>query len=176
MALETTILSDSEESTIRIGVAMGSVLVPGDVVALSGDLGSGKTTLVKGMAKALGSDETVSSPTFPIVQRYRGRTPLNHVDLYRIRDREELADLDYDLLFGPDSISVVEWADRFEDVLPHACMVAVLEHAGPSSRRITLSADIGEQRLADLRKKLEKIRKKAPPASGSRKPMGTKEL
>jgi len=154
---ETAVSSGSARATEKIGEAIGSLLRPGEVAGLSGELGSGKTTLIKGIAAALGSAEEVSSPTFAIVHRYCGRTALVHVDLYRIRDREELADLDYDLLFDKDSVSVVEWASRFADVLPELAVDVSLRHSGPRRREIRIRARMDESRIGLLAGMIGKI-------------------
>ncbi len=159
---ETAVSTGSAGATEKIGEAIGSVLRPGDVAGLSGELGSGKTTLIKGIAAALGSAEEVSSPTFAIVHRYGGRTALIHVDLYRIRDRAELADLDYDLLFDAGAVSVVEWASRFADVLPRLAVDVNLRHSGPDTREIRIRARMDGIRTKSLAEKIRKIRG-APP-------------
>ena len=102
------------QATEALGVALGRIVRVGDVVALEGELGAGKTTLARGVARGLGFDGEVASPTFPIVQIYDGselRVPLWHVDLYRIDDPAELTELGLDDARG-DSALVIEWAER----------------------------------------------------------------
>ena len=98
---------------------MSSLLVAGDVLALIGELGAGKTRFVKGLAEALNVPPgEVSSPTFTLIQEYEGSLRIRHCDTYRLRQPEEFADLGLDELFAPDGIALVEWADRVEIDLP----------------------------------------------------------
>jgi tRNA threonylcarbamoyladenosine biosynthesis protein TsaE len=113
------IISRSAEQTRRVGMRLGALLQPGDLVALVGDLGSGKTTLVQGIAAGWGSLDPVSSPTFVIVNVYRHSNGLRlfHLDAYRLNGSTEALDLDLDLMLdqGP---MIVEWAERVQSVLP----------------------------------------------------------
>lgn len=109
-----------EEETVRVGELLGWSLKPGDIVALRGDLGAGKTVLVKGLAKGLGIEEEPNSPTFVLMNSYHGRMPLYHFDLYRLGGAEELEGIGYEeYLFG-DGISVLEWAERAEEIFPES--------------------------------------------------------
>jgi tRNA threonylcarbamoyladenosine biosynthesis protein TsaE len=102
-----------------LGEAVASVLQPGDVVALTGDLGAGKTTLVQGAARGLGVDgDQVTSPTFTLVKEYRGRWPLYHLDVYRLDRIQEVIDLGFEELLDPDGVAFVEWGDAIEGLLP----------------------------------------------------------
>ncbi len=104
-------------ATERVGEAVGTQLEIGDLVVLSGDLGAGKTTFVKGLARALGVTEPVTSPTFTIVQEYGGRLPLAHVDVYRLERIQEVHDLGFEEL-SEDRVVVVEWGEAIARVLP----------------------------------------------------------
>jgi tRNA threonylcarbamoyladenosine biosynthesis protein TsaE len=107
-----------EEDTIRVGEILGGLLEPGSIVALTGQLGAGKTVLVKGIARGLKVEEEPNSPTFVIMNAYEGRIPLYHFDLYRISGIDELEGIGYeDYLFG-DGVSVIEWADLVKEILP----------------------------------------------------------
>lgn len=108
--------SGSEEETIRIGEKLAILLRPGSVVTLSGQLGAGKTTLVKGIAAGLGVKQMVTSPTFTIIKEYEGELPLYHMDAYRLEHSEE--DIGFLEYFSGDGISVVEWATFIEDYIP----------------------------------------------------------
>ncbi len=106
------------EETIKLGEIIASLLKPGSIIALKGELGAGKTVLVKGVAKGLDTREEPNSPTFVIMNAYEGRLPLYHFDLYRICGVDELEGIGYEDYFFGDGVSVIEWADRIEEILP----------------------------------------------------------
>jgi tRNA threonylcarbamoyladenosine biosynthesis protein TsaE len=108
----------SAAATRAVGAAIASCLVAGDVVVLSGDLGSGKTTLAQGIAGALGVTEPVVSPTFAIVREYEGRVPVAHVDVYRLDRVQELHDLGLEEIFDGSRVVLVEWGELVAPVLP----------------------------------------------------------
>ena len=108
----------SSAETFSLAARVGTILRPGDVVALSGDLGAGKTLFAKGIARALGIDEEVVSPTFTLVREYEGPVPLVHVDVYRLDRLQELHDVGFDELVGGRSVMVVEWGERVSALLP----------------------------------------------------------
>ena len=109
----------NEEQVNEYGRELGRKLDPGDVVALCGELGSGKTTLAKAIAESLGVTETVTSPTFTLVCEYKsGRLPLYHIDVYRLESPEELAGMGLDEYFYGSGVTIVEWADRIGWLLP----------------------------------------------------------
>lgn len=111
-------LSHGPEETAAIAAALASVLQAGDVVALVGDLGAGKTTFVRSCARALGVTEPVTSPTFTIVHEYEATTEIVHIDAYRLDSAAELTDVGGDELIGVDTIAFVEWANQVSDALP----------------------------------------------------------
>ena len=116
--MRTTILRTPEE-TIEFGRAMAASLNAGDVLALSGELGAGKTHFVKGVVAGLGADCAVTSPTFTLIHEYPGgRLPIFHADWYRIDDEEELIKIGMDDYLAEDGIVIVEWADKFRAALP----------------------------------------------------------
>ena len=129
----------SPEETERAGAELASELAPGDVVLVSGELGAGKTTFVRGAARALGVTDPVTSPTFTIGQRYRGRVPVSHLDLYRLSTMagEDPALLD-DYL-GPDRIAFVEWPEVALPELGHVTVRVSLEHLGGDRRGISVA-------------------------------------
>ncbi len=134
-------LSRSAGATRALGRRLGTLLRPGDVVALEGDLGAGKTELVRGAcAGARVPASEVSSPSFAIVATYRGRLPVHHADLYRIGDEDELYGTGFGDLVGGEGALLVEWADRIPSALPEERLVIRLAHdpAHPSWRRVTL--------------------------------------
>lgn len=111
--------STSEEETIRAGEKFSSRLKPGDVVALYGDLGSGKTRFTKGISRGLGVTEHVTSPTFVVVnEHFGGRIPLYHFDFYRLRSIKELEEIGFDEYVFGDGVCVLEWADLIREQLP----------------------------------------------------------
>ncbi len=118
--------------------AIGATLAAGDVVALIGDLGAGKTEFVKGLARGLGADEDgVTSPTFTIVQTYRGgRATLHHVDLYRIDDPAELVHIGLDDLYRDEAVVAVEWFDRFPQLAPRRYLEVKIAILSESERRL----------------------------------------
>jgi len=130
----------SADETRELGAALGALLANGDVVALRGELGTGKTVLAQGIAVALGFDGYVSSPSFVIVNEYRGRVDIHHVDLYRIADAAEIDDLGYRELFFGDGVALVEWAERGSGFLPGDLVDIHIESTGRDQRTITVSA------------------------------------
>ena len=112
------IYSQNEEELISIGQKLGRLLDSGDIIVLSGDLGAGKTTLTKGIAKGLDISQMIKSPTYTIVREYEGRLPLYHLDVYRIGDDPDSIDLD-DFLFG-DGATIIEWGEMIEPSLSDA--------------------------------------------------------
>ena len=111
--------SGSREATYEIGKGLGEKAAPGSIFALAGDLGAGKTVFAKGFAEGVGVKETVTSPTFTIMQLYEsGRIPLAHFDVYRIEDPDELDEIGFDEYIGGDGTALIEWADQIADLLP----------------------------------------------------------
>ncbi len=108
----------SSEETIAFGRLLGRYLFPGSLVLLYGDLGTGKTTLTKGIAEAIGINEPVTSPTFTIIQEYYGNIPLYHIDTYRLEELEELLEIGIEDYFSSSGITVIEWPEILLEVLP----------------------------------------------------------
>lgn len=132
-----TITLRNEEETIQFGLDLGKRLQKGDIIALIGDLGTGKTALTKAIARGMGVAETITSPTFTIVQEYRsGRLPLYHFDVYRIADPEEMYELGYEEYFFGEGVCVIEWADLIEELLPKETKIIRLEYGAGESERI----------------------------------------
>jgi tRNA threonylcarbamoyladenosine biosynthesis protein TsaE len=113
-----SLTTNGASETEAVGAAVGSQLRIGDLVVLTGDLGSGKTTFAKGLARAMGVTQRVTSPTFTIVQEYEGRVPVAHVDVYRLDRIQELHDLGFEELLDG-RVTVVEWGEAIAAVLPH---------------------------------------------------------
>lgn len=119
MSRRVDLATRSPEETRRVGEALAGLLVPGDVVALSGDLGAGKTQLVKGAARGLGVTEHVASPTFVLVREYRGgHLPVYHLDVYRLERLQDVLDLGFEDLLDPEGVVFVEWGTAIEALLP----------------------------------------------------------
>jgi tRNA threonylcarbamoyladenosine biosynthesis protein TsaE len=136
-----TFESRSAEETEAVGVRLAERLAPGDVVIVSGEMGAGKTTLIRGACRALGVDGPVTSPTFTIGQRYRGRLPVSHLDLYRLAGLEGEDPALLDDYLDPASVAFVEWPAVAEPRLSGRSVTEVrLAHAGGNERRIELSA------------------------------------
>ena len=134
--------SFDEKDTFAIGETIGKQTRPGEVYALLGDLGVGKTVLTKGLAKGLGITEAVNSPTFTIVQIYeQGRLPLYHFDVYRIADPEEMDEIGYEDYFFGEGVCLVEWANLIEELMPSQTKWITIEKdlsKGFSYRKITI--------------------------------------
>ena len=131
-------MTESPAATEDAGERLGRRLRPGDVVLLKGELGAGKTTFVRGVARGTGSSAPVASPTFQLVRIYPGKVKLAHVDLYRVEDLAELRDLGLDELAG-DGAVVVEWGDRLE---VDGAVVIEIEHLGADRRLIRTEHDL----------------------------------
>ena len=135
------VTTQSQAETQALGTTLADRLPAGSVVALYGDLGTGKTHLVKGIADGLGLDPTtIRSPTFTILHTYEdGRRPLHHFDAYRVESTDEFVELGFEEYVADDeSITCIEWADRVEPLLPPAALRLALTHDGPDRRRIAL--------------------------------------
>jgi tRNA threonylcarbamoyladenosine biosynthesis protein TsaE len=135
--LHLTIETSSPEETEQVGRRLASMLGTGSVVALRGELATGKTCLVRGMARHFSHGDAVHSPSFTLVNEYGTQPKLYHLDLYRITRVEEVSELGCAELFDSDGICAVEWADHAERLLPPIRLDVLLEHAGPNSRRLT---------------------------------------
>ncbi|MGI6212311.1 MAG: tRNA (adenosine(37)-N6)-threonylcarbamoyltransferase complex ATPase subunit type 1 TsaE [Anaerovoracaceae bacterium] len=126
----------NENDTARFGRALAETLKAGDVVALIGDLGTGKTTLTKYIAEGLGIREEITSPTFTIVtEHHSGRLPLYHMDVYRLESGAELIAAGADEYFDADGVCVIEWADRVAEILPDDAKVIFLEYGEHEGER-----------------------------------------
>jgi tRNA threonylcarbamoyladenosine biosynthesis protein TsaE len=133
-----TVQSRSPEETAAAGERLAETLGPGDVVALTGELGAGKTCFTQGLARGLGVTGRAVSPTFVLVNEYRGRVPVHHVDAYRTGSLTELLDLGLDELFAGDGITIVEWADKLLPLLPAHTVHVHIAGVGDEPRDITI--------------------------------------
>lgn len=139
------LLAPTVEDTRAIGVALSSVLRARDTVVLTGELGAGKTALVQGVARGLGVEDHVASPTFSLVKEYAGRLDVAHVDVFRLERAQDVLDLGLQEIGSGDDVLLVEWGDAVEDLLPADRLRIELTTADPAgveeTRRIELSAE-----------------------------------
>ena len=140
-------LTNSPEETERVGAALGHVLTPGTILAYRGDLGAGKTAFTRGLAKGLGCDEIVTSPTYTIVNEYlSGRMPLFHFDMYRLASSDNLWDIGWEDYLERGGICAVEWSENVAEAMESPILVCIEKLSG-DSRRITIE---GGEDLAAL--------------------------
>ncbi len=141
MSQDRSLASRSAEDTRRLGALLGELLVGGDVVCVSGELGAGKTCLVQGIALGLGVDPEipVTSPTFTLVGEYPGRVALRHADFYRVESYARLDDAGFVDLLDGSGVLVVEWPERFPEALPKERLDVTIELVSESARRLQLS-------------------------------------
>jgi tRNA threonylcarbamoyladenosine biosynthesis protein TsaE len=133
----------SHDETLALAARVGTILRPGDVVALCGDLGVGKTVFAKGIARGLGVTDEVVSPTFTLVREYDAPVPLVHVDVYRLDHFQELYDVGFDELVGGASVTVVEWGDRVGAMLPAERLEVRIGHGDRDDDRLLTFAATG---------------------------------
>ena len=127
----------NEKDTRDFAYEMAKDLKAGDIVALVGDLGTGKTTLTQYLAKALGIEEYITSPTFNIVSEYHsGTLPLYHFDVYRLCDIEDMYEIGYEEYFFGDGVSIVEWADMVEELIPENAKIIFIDYGENEGERI----------------------------------------
>lgn len=134
---ELTVITHSPEQTQHLGTILGRLASGGEIFLLIGNLGTGKTHLVQGIAFGLGVREYACSPSFMIAREYNGRLKLNHLDLYRLNNPVELIDLGLEEYLRPDSVCAVEWAEKGEQLFPHDNLTIRMERLGDSNRKIT---------------------------------------
>ena len=140
-------ITNSPEETAAVGMALGKRLTPGAVIAYQGDLGAGKTAFTRGVACGLGAKESVTSPTYTIVNEYlSGKYPLFHFDMYRLASSDDLFDIGWEDYLDRGGICAVEWSENVADALEGAIIVTI-EKLGEETRRITVE---GGEALADL--------------------------
>ncbi len=128
-------ISYSETETEKAGYDFGKTLKRGDVISLIGTLGAGKTVLAKGIARSLGIEEAIVSPTFTIVQEYNGREKLYHLDLYRLSGEDEFESMGGEDFLYPDGITLIEWAEKIGDMMPpdaYKVTISILEDGSRS--------------------------------------------
>lgn len=150
------ITSLSAEQTFAFGMAVGEEAGEGDVFALSGELGAGKTCFTGGLARGLGVDETyaITSPTFTLINEYPGRCRLYHFDVYRLNQIEELSDLGYDEYISAKGVVAIEWAEKIEDALPENTVTFNFKYIDENKRMIGISGP--KKRVLELVKEIKR--------------------
>jgi tRNA threonylcarbamoyladenosine biosynthesis protein TsaE len=138
VAAAVEIVSASAEATEAAGEHLGATLGPGAVVALTGELGAGKTCFVQGLVRGLGASVRATSPTFVLVNQYRGRVPIYHVDAYRTDSLTELMDLGLLEMVGGAGVTIIEWADKLTPLLPPDAIHVHIAGVGDEPRTITI--------------------------------------
>jgi len=151
------VLTKNPDQTLHLGQVFGRMLPQASMVALIGDLGSGKTLLARGIAKGLGVEDEreVSSPTFVLVNEYQGRIPIHHVDLYRLRDSVEAEDIGWEEFISGPGVTLVEWAEKVPDLLPEDRIEVHLYWVGAGERKLVF---VGKDQAA--RNLVNHLRKK----------------
>ena len=141
-------ITNSPEETEAVGAALGKILTPGTVIAYRGDLGAGKTAFTRGLARGLGYDEPVTSPTYTIVNEYLGgRMPLFHFDMYRLASSDDLWDIGWEDYLERGGVCAVEWSENVADAMEDAITVCI-QKVGEDSRKITITGGIGLEDLS----------------------------
>lgn len=150
--VETRMVSQSVDETHRLAGRLARIVRPGDVLALEGDLGAGKTTFTQGFARALGVEGQVNSPTFTLIKEYEGRLPVYHMDLYRLDGPEEAWELGLEEYFDGDGVCIVEWPDRLGDTLPEDVIHLHFQIVSAEERRIRIKGNRGRgnERVKEL--------------------------
>ncbi len=129
----------TSDETIALGEKIGSYLRKGDIIALKGTLAAGKTTITKGIARSLGVQEDVTSPTFTLISEYEGRIPLYHFDVYRLDTVEDFINLGSEELLYGNGVSIIEWSEKIFAQLPDYTISILLETMKDNSRKITIT-------------------------------------
>jgi len=135
------VITKNADETVALGKQLAAFLKPGDILCLYGDLGSGKTTFVRGLAEGLGADSAkVNSPTFVLMNVYEGKLPVYHFDFYRLENISEIAGIGYDEFLYGQGVSVIEWSERFGKLKPESFLSVRLTHQGLSKRGLEFAA------------------------------------
>ena len=156
MGRRLDLVTRAPEETRELGAALADLLVPGDVISLTGDLGAGKTCLVQGAARSLGVQEPVGSPTFVLVREYRGEIPIYHLDVYRLDRLQEVLDLGFEDLLDPGGVIFIEWGDAIDPLLPDSYLEVELSISGDDEMRLLAVTGRGSS-WAPRWERLEKV-------------------
>lgn len=142
------------EETKDFGIKLGKILKSGDILCLNGDLGAGKTTLTKSIGLGLGVEDYITSPTFALINEYSGRVAVYHFDIYRLENIDDTFDLGFDEYFYSKGISIIEWADKIEKILPQERIVLDIERGKDIDTRVINISGYGN-RYIEILKELE---------------------
>ncbi|MYF98810.1 tRNA (adenosine(37)-N6)-threonylcarbamoyltransferase complex ATPase subunit type 1 TsaE [Candidatus Poribacteria bacterium] len=142
--MENVFRTESPDETQALGEKLGNRLKPGDVIALIGDLGTGKTCLTQGIARGVGiaPNEVVSSPSYILINEYKGKIPIYHIDLYRLETAAEISELGLGEYIESDGICIIEWAERMGDELPDTCITIHISWKDENTRSIKIQHPI----------------------------------
>lgn len=144
--------TNSAQKTISLGEKIGARLCGGDIIAYSGGLGAGKTTITRGISLGMGLGDEVTSPTFALVNEYRGKgLSLIHFDMYRINSAEDLETTGFFDYMDEDTVLAVEWSENIADELPENCIRVDIQRTDENSRTITVETTDGDDRFEDIR-------------------------
>lgn len=143
MVKKVVVQTKSPSETIRVGKDIGKRLLPGDVVALAGELGAGKTQFIKGLAAGVGIENAayLPSPSFTLIHEYAGKTPFYHIDLYRLRGEQEAGELGLEEYFQGRGITAIEWADKIPSLLPGECLFISIAYADRNIRCLEIAGN-----------------------------------
>ncbi len=146
-----TFKTENPEETQTLGEKLGKTLKRGDVIALVGDLGTGKTCLTQGIARGVGiaSDEVVNSPSYILINEYNGKIPIYHIDLYRLENSEDITELGLSEYIEGDGICIIEWAERMSDLLPDTCIKIHITLADTNASHSSEVRELTAQNLED---------------------------
>lgn len=133
------------KDTEQFGYKLGKILKGGEIICLIGDLGAGKTTMTKSIAKGLDVEEYVTSPTFTLINEYKGRVPLYHFDVYRLEEVESIYDLGFEEYFYSNGVSIIEWANKIKNVLPEDVLTIEINRGSDDEERILNIYGSGER-------------------------------
>lgn len=137
------IITSSSAETERVGERLAPLLHAGDLIAFCGDLGAGKTTFVKGLARGMGATNLVSSPTFVIMHIYEGRLPIYHFDAYRLQNSTDLLNIGAEEYIGTDGVACIEWSERVKELIPEDCLRLELGYFETEKRKLTFKGTRG---------------------------------
>ena len=141
------------KETEEFGIKLGSLMKRGDILCLNGDLGAGKTTMTKSIGLGLGVEEYITSPTFALINEYRGRLPVYHFDVYRLENADDLYDLGFDDYFYGNGVCIIEWAHKIQRMIPKDRIVVDIEKGNEDDERLLKISGYGK-RYEELIKEL----------------------